>query len=245
MGTVHNLNDFIAKNGGSILDMDEELEIQFEDKEERIAWGRVYNCGFKKMPDSALTHEAEYRKWCWKSAGMMPKKRARGYEFDDYIRERMARATIRETLPGLEDGAIVKNIVLMHIRTQLGWSGEIRGLDWQDDKSAEQKYKVRTKAVRDLDNLGPGEKKDLGYREDMFVETREDTGFGGKAVFVRIEPLMWWITEVARHGLTETKITREEVCRWLEKHGKHYDKSATPSRVQSTYALALPFVWED
>jgi hypothetical protein len=104
MKAADKFNQFAQQNGASVLYLDENLVMQYEDKEEIIFWGSVYGSEFREMPDNALTSENEYRKWCWKTAKMMPKRRTAAV-FDDYVRPRMINATVRETLPGTEYGA--------------------------------------------------------------------------------------------------------------------------------------------
>jgi hypothetical protein len=103
---MHGFNEFAKQNGGSILHLDEDLILQKEVREEIIFWGSVYNSEFVEMPDSAFTSETAYRTWCWKTTGMMPPKRGTN-AFDKYMRERMAGAATRASLPGTEYGAEV------------------------------------------------------------------------------------------------------------------------------------------
>jgi hypothetical protein len=150
------------------------------------------------------------------------------------MQERLSEAEEEEIPPGLEEGAVIKETILYHIRAHL--YGTVA-----DEKEA--KEKGLTRAVKDADK--PEQLKVMGDREYMWVETRDDTGFGEKAVFLRIESLMAWITERTRNGYMEIKLERKVIVNWLKANGKHYNRDSTPNRLKSVYALPLSFVWSD
>jgi hypothetical protein len=241
---VKDFNEFAKKHGARKEVWDEDLKFKYMNKSLREYIASIYGLAYQKFPIAAFTNESVYLQWCMQLSGMMPDKRKS--EFHRYMQERVAEATEAEILPGLEEGAIIKQTVLHHVRSQLGIEVDAdpeRAKAILEAKKTEAGKAVRTIGVRDLDD--PKQPKDIGYREPMFLETRDDTGFGEKAVFIRIDPLMDWITERARHGLTEAKIDRDTVCNWLAKNGKHYPRNASPARLQSVYALRLSFVWAD
>src|SRR5215510_7808432 len=110
MTSSDRFNEFAKNNGASALHVDENLILQKELKEEIVFWGSVYGSEFVEMPDNALTSENEYRKWCWKTTGMMPEKRS-PKEFDKYVRPRMLEAQTRATLAGMEYGGNVDDAI--------------------------------------------------------------------------------------------------------------------------------------
>jgi hypothetical protein len=110
MNSADKFNKFAQENGASVLYLDENLQLQYENREEVVFWGSVYGSDFREMPDNALTSENEYRKWCWKTTKMMPKRRTAAV-FDDYVRPRMMQASVRETLAGTEYGAEIDDAV--------------------------------------------------------------------------------------------------------------------------------------
>jgi hypothetical protein len=110
MNSAEKFNQFAQQNGATTLHLDENLVLQKELKEEIVFWGSIYGSEFVEMPDNAFTSEAAYRKWCWKTSGMMPAKRT-PTEFDKYIRPKMLEATVRQSLPGTEFGAEVDDAI--------------------------------------------------------------------------------------------------------------------------------------
>ena len=98
MHDTSGFNKFAMDNGASPLHLDENLILQKESREEIIFWGSVYGSEFIEMPDNAFTSEPAYRTWCWKTTGMMPKKKGT-VGFDDYIRTKMLEATIKPGFP--------------------------------------------------------------------------------------------------------------------------------------------------
>src|SRR5262249_37620060 len=110
MNSAEKFNQFAQERGASTLYIDENLILQKELKEEIVFWGSVYGSAFVEMPDNALTSENEYRKWCWKTTGMMPEKRS-AKEFDKYVRPRMLDAQVRATLAGMEYGAHIDDVI--------------------------------------------------------------------------------------------------------------------------------------
>jgi hypothetical protein len=108
---MSNVNDFIVKNGGSILNLEDDLVIEVELREkERIYWGSVYGGEYVEMPPEALVSESAYRKWCVRTSPMVPEKRPQS-KFEAYIRVRIANAQVREVLPGTEYGIEVEETI--------------------------------------------------------------------------------------------------------------------------------------
>jgi hypothetical protein len=110
MSSSDKFNQFVHQNSGSVLYLDENLILEKELRQEIIFWGSIYGGEFREMPENAVTSENEYRKWCWKTTGFMPKRRTAGV-FDDYIRPRMVSATARAVLPGTDYGAEVDDAI--------------------------------------------------------------------------------------------------------------------------------------
>jgi hypothetical protein len=115
MTSSENYNKFVAANGGSIMDMDEDLRLKYEDKKERVYWASVYGSNYHKV-SKGFFHKTQsvYRDFCVAVAGMLPKTR-NAVEFDMYLRQRLAAATVMETLPGMEEGAIVGHAIMRAI----------------------------------------------------------------------------------------------------------------------------------
>jgi hypothetical protein len=232
MDDTINFNDFAKKHGAKKEVWDEDLKFQYQLKSMREYSASIFGSQYLEFPVSAFTSEAVYLQWCVGVSGVMPNKRGR--EFHKYIQERLEQAVEEEIPPGLEEGAIIKETILSRIRFKL-YGGV------HDEKEA--KEKGLTRSLKDADD--PEQLKHLSDREYMWVETREDTGFGEKAVFLRIEPLMDGITELTRNGLMEEKLSRKSIVKWLKVNGKHYNRESSPNRVKSVYALPLSFVWRD
>jgi hypothetical protein len=137
-------NQFATRNGASILHLDEDLQLEKELREEIVFWGSVYKGRFVEMPDEAFTSEAAYRRWCLKTAGMMPAKRSPG-EFDKYIRPRIEGAKVRQVAPGSEYGAatdeIIEQLVMMRKRQMLD-------VDDEDDVTGQWVWKETIEKAR-------------------------------------------------------------------------------------------------
>jgi hypothetical protein len=118
--TNDRLKQFAAQHGASFLLVDEDLMLEKEIREEVAFWGSVYGSEFVEMPDAAFTSEPAYRTWCWKTTGIMPKKRNSTRDFDEYIRSKMLQATTREVLPGMEYGAEVDDAIERSLELYLG-----------------------------------------------------------------------------------------------------------------------------
>jgi hypothetical protein len=203
-------NELLAQNGGSKLDMDEDLLFSFEDKPKKVYYASVYGSKFYKIPKGFCTSQPVYRDFCREVAGMMPKKRT-GADWDDYIRRRLAEATVQETLPGMEEGVVVGHAIFSVVARFL-------------------------KRVCDYDN--PDRSFDVSRGDPVFFETRPE-GPGYKEMFFRVNYLMDHITEMQSLAQFERKIDREEVCQWLVMNGrKPYPATGTsPRRLRSTYPI--------
>jgi hypothetical protein len=156
MNSAEKFNQFAQERGASTLYMDENLILQKELKQEIVFWGSVYGSAFVEMPDNALTSENEYRKWCWKTTGMMPEKRS-AKEFDKYVRPRMLDARVRATLAGMEYGAhiddVIEDSLYPHLRNiksvDNGWEWAPGEMVWCEtiDKSRGEEVIIRIKEL--------------------------------------------------------------------------------------------------
>jgi hypothetical protein len=211
MNGSEKFNEFVSQNGGSKTNMDENMILQYEDKKERVYWASVYGSEVRKVPKGFFTSQNVYRDFCVAVAGMMPKKR-RGEDFDEYIRERLVTAAIRETSPGLEEGALVAHAI----------------------------FTVLDRSRRHMCNYDDPERKirDVGRGNPAFLETRPE-GPGCLEIFVRVNNLLDFIAGLYGIIHFERKITREEVVEWLEQHGrKPYPATGvSPRRLRSTYPI--------
>jgi len=231
---VKKFNDFAQKHGAKKEVWDENLQFRYQNKTMREYSASIFGLPYEDYPLAGFTSETVYLQWCARIAGVMPERRKN--KFHEYMQERLSEAEEIEILPGLERGAIIKEEV----------SAYVQNLLLLIDDADTNKHGVKVKRgshVADFDE--PTQDKGSTKRYDLFLETRADTGFGERAVFIRIKPLMHWITERNRNGITEAKLERDAICKWLEMNGKHYPRNATVNRLQSAYALRLSFVLED
>jgi hypothetical protein len=221
MSSAEKYNEFLAKNGGSILNADENLMLFYEDKKERIYWASVYDKEARKVPKGFFTSQSVYRDFCVAVSGMMPKKRS-GEKFDDYIRERLIEASVKETLPGLEEGVVAGQAVLSVIR---GFYRKACDYD-EPERNVPEVYRG----------------------DPYFVETRPE-GPGYKEIFVRVNNLMVGITNEKSTGQLERNITRDEVVEWLLINGRtpYPATGVSPRRLRSTYPIPhhLFMNWRD
>jgi hypothetical protein len=212
------LNEFIAANGGSIKDMDEDLRLKYENKKVRVYWASVYGSDYRKV-QKGFFHKTQntYRDFCVDVAGMIPRTRS-GHEFDQYIRERLLEATVMETLPGMEEGAVVGHAIFNVIGRF-----HIKACNYDD----------------------PERKSPHVCRGDpVFFETRPEVGY--KEMFVRINYLMEAVTELQGLAQFERKINREEVVEWLVRNGRkpYAATGVSPRRLRSTYPVPYS-LWLD
>jgi hypothetical protein len=211
--SVIKFNKFVSENGGTKLNMDEDLKFQYEDKKERVYWASVYGSNFRKVPKGFFhTTQSAYRDFCVAVAGMMPKKRT-SPDFDEYLRARLDEATVMEIRPGLEEGVVVGHSVFSAITYHLGIS---KIPDYDD---AERKHDVKK-------------------GDPAFLETRPE-GPGHREIFFRLNYLMDHITRLQSIGWFERKVTREEVAEWLTDNGREpYPRDGvSPRRLRSTYPV--------
>jgi hypothetical protein len=143
----------------------------------------------------------------------VPRYRSRE-KFDEYIAARLAAATVKEILPGMEEGVVVGHAIF----SVVGHFHK-RAADYdRDDK------------VMNVVSKG----------DPVFFETL-DGGPGYKEMFFRVNYLMDGITTLQANCQFERKINREEVCEWLVQNGRGpYSRDASPNRVRSTYPV--PYV---
>jgi hypothetical protein len=206
-------NAFAKKNNASVLQFDEELILQKEMREEIIFWGSVYGSEFVEMPDNAFTSEPAYRMWCWKTTGMMPRKRT-PQVFDDYIRPRMEAAAIRKSLAGTEYGVEVDDAIESALSTH-----------------------VSMRCLKDLDSGAELQRGDAG----VWVETVD--GSRGREVIIRIKWLMEKLSLREMVGNTEVKIKRKDVCKRLVHYGRQVGgRDAAVNRHRCAYALPIEFL---
>jgi hypothetical protein len=161
--------DMVKKYGASILGRDENLKLEKENRREVIFWGSVYGSEFSQMPDTALTSEAEYRKWCWKKTGMMPEKRGPA-PFDKYVRSCMVMAATREVMPGGEYGVEVEDAIEEVLAIQMKSIKCLNAENW------EQRYTGETVWVETVD---PDRGEEIIVRINKLmklVNTRESFG---------------------------------------------------------------------
>jgi hypothetical protein len=171
MNSSEKFNQFVHQNGGSVLYLDENLVLQKEVREEIVFWGSVYQHEFVEMPDNALTSEGEYRKWCWKHTGFMPKKRTPAV-FDDYIRPKMMEAVERVSLPGTEYGVEVEDAIELATETRRlkakdldagdEWSGEWLWVETLDERMGQEvviRLKGLMKVLLGMESVGTTEGK--------------------------------------------------------------------------------------
>jgi hypothetical protein len=171
MNSAEKFNQFAQERGASTLYIDENLILQKELKEEIVFWGSAYGSAFVEMPDNALTSENEYRKWCWKTTGMMPEKRS-AKEFDKYVRPRMLDAEVRETLAGMEYGGnvddAIEEILLRYVRNIKSvdkgweWDGSVMWCETVDENRGEEvivRVKGLMRRINTLQSAGQTEGK--------------------------------------------------------------------------------------
>jgi hypothetical protein len=212
MTSSENYNKYVAANGGSIKDMDEDLRLKYEGGKNRVYWASVYGSDYRKVPKGFFhTTQNVYRDFCVTVSGMFPKRR-QGVDFDQYLRERLAEATVMETLPGMEEGAVVGHAIFTAIARF-----HPKACDYDD-------------AERKTPHVCRG--------DPVFFETRSE-GPGYKEMFVRINYLMDHITMLQSLAQFERRIHREEVVDWLVLSGRkpYAATGVSPRRLRSTYPI--------
>jgi hypothetical protein len=212
MSSSENYNKHVLANGGSILQMDEDLRLKYEQRKERVYWASVYGSEYRKVPKGFFhTTQNVYRDFCVAVGGMMPKKR-QSVEFDQYLRERLAEATVMETLPGMEEGAIVRHAIFSVISRV-----HAKSCDYDD-------------LERKVPHVSRG--------DPVFFETRKE-GPGFKEIFVRINWLMEGMTHLQSLAQFERRINREEVVDCLMAIGRdpYPATGVSPRRLRSTYPI--------
>ena len=219
------LNNFLKQHGGPTSAMDENLMIEYQDGDVKVYWASVYGNGFVKTPKGFFTSQAVYRNFCVDVARRLPVKRGGG-EFDSYVRERLEQATLRETPPGMEEGAVVRHAIFSTL--------------WQYRQAYYRGGERRDNAERycDYDN-GERVKRSVEKGDPAFIETRPD-GPGYPEMFIRINALMDCMTFLQSQGNFERRISREEVVAELLKMSRppYPATGVSPRRLRSTYPIS-------
>jgi hypothetical protein len=214
-------NDFMKQHGAPDYTLDEHLMFEYQDGKIKVLLASVYGSDFVKTPKGFLTSQTVYRNFCGEVALKVPVKRP-PHEFDRYINQALAQATLRETSPGMEEGAVVRHAILSTL--------------WQyrsDPRTG------RDNAERFCDYDRPERvKRHVEKGDPAFVETRPE-GPGYPELFVRIDGLMDHMTFLQSKGYFERKILREEVTDELKKMGRlpYAATGVSPRRLRSTYPI--------
>jgi hypothetical protein len=216
---------FAKQHGGPGSIMDENLMIEYQDGDIKVYWASVYGSNFVKVPKGFFTSQTIYRNFCVEVAKRVPKKRYPSHLFDEYINQALDQATLREALPGMEEGAVVRNAIFSTLwRHRTGWqpgvtrSGELeRYCDYDD---------------------GERKKRSVEKGDPAFIETRPE-GPGCPEMFIRINALMDVMTALQSMGIFERRITREEVADELRKMSRppYPATGVSPRRLRSTYPI--------
>ena len=213
-------NDFLARHGAPGYAMDENLMIEYQEDTIKPYWASVYGSAFVKVPKGFFTHQATYRNFCVEVAKRLPAKRPPD-RFDEYINQALDQATLRETPPGMEEGAVVIHAIFYTL-----WHSRLVG-----GKDNAERY-------CDYDNC-ERKKRSVERGDPAFIETVKD-GPGYPEMFIRINALMDCMTHLQAMGLFERKILREEVVNELKKISRPpYPVSASPRRLRSTYPIPV------
>jgi hypothetical protein len=218
------LNDFVTQYGGPGSALDENLMIEYQDGDVKVYWASVYGNGFVKTPKGFFTSQAVYRNFCVDVARRLPGKRG-GVEFDSYVRERLEQAALRETPPGMEEGAVVRHAIFSTL--------------WQYRQSNMWGGGKKENAERYCDYDNPERvKRSMAKGDPAFIETRPE-GPGYPELFVRINALMDFMTYLQSQGSFERKILREEVVYELKKISRppYPATGVSPRRLRSTYSI--------
>lgn len=188
---------------------DENLLVQYEDKEVAVYWVSVYGSKFHRAPKGFFIQQPTYREFCLAIGRKVPPYRIRE-KFDDYVRARLAAATVKEILPGMEEGVVIGHAIF-HVVADF----HNRAADYDHE-----------------------DKKNVVSRGDpVFFETL-DGGPGYREMFFRVNYLMDGITFFQANAKFERKIGREEVCEWLVRNGRGpYPRVTSPNRLRSTYPV--------
>jgi hypothetical protein len=212
--------DKFAKQHGGPTSGDEDLLIEYQDDGDiKVYWASVYGSNFVKCPKGFFTSQTVYRNFCVDVAKRLPAKRA-GIDFDRYVNQALDQATIRETPPGMEEGAVVKHAIFYTL-----WNSRL--------------VHGKENAERYCDYDNPERIKHSVERGDpAFIETRPE-GPGYPELFIRINALMDCMTHLQSLGLFERKILREEVVYELTKISRlpYPATGVSPRRLRSTYPI--------
>jgi hypothetical protein len=215
---------FVKQHGGPPSLEDENLMIEYEDGKIKVYYASVYGSDFVKVPKGFFTSQTIYRNFCVDVAKRLPAKRA-GIDFDRYVNQALDQATLLETPPGMEEGAVVRHAIfstLWNYRTTWHPSGG-----------------KRENAERYCDYDNPERvKRSVEKGDPAFIETRPE-GPGYPEMFIRINALMDHMTFLQSQGQFERKILREEVVYELKKISRqpYPATGVSPRRLRSTYPI--------
>ena len=214
-------NKFLAQNNGPGSFMDENLMIEYQDGDIKVYWASVYGSNFVKTPKGFFTSQTIYRNFCAEVARRIPTHRHRD-QFDAYINQRLDQATLRETPPGMEEGAVVKHAIFTTL-----WRYRS---EWRNGRDNVERY---------CDYNNPERvKRSVEKGDPAFIETRPE-GPGYPELFIRINALMDLMTLLQSQGNFERKILREEVVYELKKISRppYPATGVSPRRLRSTYPI--------
>jgi hypothetical protein len=216
-------NDFMKQHGAPDYAVDENLMFEYQDGKVKVLWASVYGKDFVKCPKGFLTNQPTYRNFCGEVALKVPAKRL-GPDFDAYINKALAQATLRETSPGMEEGAVVRNAILTAL-----WKYRS---EWRNGRDNVERF-----CDYDVD-ISERKKRSVEKGDPAFIETVRD-GPGYPELFVRINAFMDHMTILQSQGYFERKITREDVIDELKKMGRepYAPTGVSPRRLRSTYPI--------
>ena len=195
-------NKFVTQHGGPESVKDENPMIEYEDGDVKAYWVSVYGSPFIKAPKGLFTKNYVYQDFCVEVAKMIPPWRSRE-KFHEFMNQCLAEATVRETLPGMEEGAVVRDAIFSTLwRHRTGW----------------QPYKSRSGTLERYCDYDDDERvhRSVEKGDPAFIETRPE-GPGYPEMFIRINALMDAMTFLQSQGVFERRITREEVANELRK----------------------------
>ncbi|PWT92060.1 MAG: hypothetical protein C5B54_04155 [Acidobacteria bacterium] len=215
-------NNFMAQHGAPGYTMDENLMVEYQDGDIKVYWASVWGSNFVKTPKGFFTKQPTYRDFCVEVGKRAPARRS-PEKFDEYINKALDVATLRETLPGMEEGAVVRNAIFYTL--------------WQYRHPWKAGGSDNKERYCDYDN-GERRKRSVEKGDPAFIETRPE-GPGYPEMFIRINALIEAMTFLQGQGLFERRIPREEVIDELRKMSRppYAATGVSPRRLRSTYPI--------